>query len=248
MLVWDDEIELTEDMVTSSEADAQPATPRVRPASPHASINTVPLPITHKRTRSQSIGAPLDFPPPGRPTSMELSRPVSFSAKFPRVHPAMTGVTVLEHMERLDAVEAGLKRKIAVDDSVLDEEPEEEDVGESSQQPRSAPAGLTVASASSPHDAPAMLLSPSAHSARLPAVPEDDANDANDADLSMSVSEDLMAAMSQSTMQLEVSPALMHSRWASYHGHSDQQNLDWMRIDGNDAPKPRTVIVEVSTS
>lgn len=234
------------------------STSRVVPPSPHASINTMPLPVTHKRTRSQSIGSPLDFPPPTRPTSMEMSRPVSFSAKFPRVHPATTGVTVLEHMERLDAVEAGLKRKIPVDDSVLDEELEEVDVGESRRPSRPVSAHTAAGSTSSPLDVHEVLLSPSTPSTRLPVVPEDDSNDADgdgdgdedhdgEADLSMSMSEDMMAAMSKSTTQLEVSPALMNSRWASYQGRlDDEQNLDWMRIEGSDAPRQRSVIVEVS--
>jgi phosphatidylinositol 4-kinase type 2 len=89
------------------------------PASPQ-SMNNVPLP---RRARSQSSG---EFPPPIRRASTDASgvpRPVPFAAKFQRVHPGTTGVTVLEHLERLDAVEASLQRLGA-------DETEEIDVGD----------------------------------------------------------------------------------------------------------------------
>ena len=89
------------------------------PASPQ-SMNNVPLP---RRARSQSSG---EFPPPMRRASTDASgvpRPVPFAAKFQRVHPGTTGVTVLEHLERLDAVEASLQR-LGVDET------EEIDVGD----------------------------------------------------------------------------------------------------------------------
>ena len=65
----------------------------------------MPLP---RRTRSHSHSA--EFPPPSRRRSSKAERPIPFSAKFQKVHPGTTGVTVLEHLERLDAVEAGLQR------------------------------------------------------------------------------------------------------------------------------------------
>jgi len=108
--VWDDELEIPEE--TIQELPNGPASPQ--------STNTVPLP---RRARSQSSG---EFPPPMRRTSTDASgvpRPVPFSAKFQRVHPGTTGVTVLEHLERLDAVEASLQR-LGVDEA------EEVDVGD----------------------------------------------------------------------------------------------------------------------
>ncbi|PFH51476.1 hypothetical protein AMATHDRAFT_142297 [Amanita thiersii Skay4041] len=95
VLVWDDEIEVAED-----------AAPDLS-ASPRISTSTVP---TQRRTRSHSSS---EFPPPIRRMSMDASglpRPIPFAAKFQRVHPGTTGVTVLEHLERLDAVEASLQR------------------------------------------------------------------------------------------------------------------------------------------
>ena len=94
------------------------------PASPQ-SMNNVPLP---RRARSQSSG---EFPPPIRRASTDASgvpRPVPFAAKFQRVHPGTTGVTVLEHLERLDAVEASLQR-LGVDET------EEVDVGDATKSP-----------------------------------------------------------------------------------------------------------------
>ena len=110
VLVWDDELEIPEE--TIQELPNGPASPQ--------SMNTVPLP---RRARSQSSG---EFPPPMRRTSTDASgvpRPVPFAAKFQRVHPGTTGVTVLEHLERLDAVEASLQR-LGVDET------EEVDVGD----------------------------------------------------------------------------------------------------------------------
>ncbi|KAI0032247.1 phosphatidylinositol 3 and 4-kinase-domain-containing protein [Vararia minispora EC-137] len=97
-----------------------------------ASITSLPppsaLPQKHARARSNAS----DFPPPIiRRMSTDgagYSRPVPFSAKFKRVHPGTTGVTVLEHMERLDRVEASLERLTAGPDVVDDEE--EQDVGD----------------------------------------------------------------------------------------------------------------------
>ncbi|KAJ3536471.1 hypothetical protein NM688_g6831 [Phlebia brevispora] len=134
VLVWDDEIELTED-------DTQviydgPGSSRMSPRSPHIpSAHTSPI-LDRRTKRSHSVS---DFPPPPmRRVSSEFTgamRPVSFSAKFSRVHPATTGVTVLEHMERLDAVEASLKR-IGIEESAVDEE--EEDVGMMRSKPANA--------------------------------------------------------------------------------------------------------------
>ena len=65
---------------------------------------------TPRRTRSHSSSGFL--PPIKRRASDEpgLPRPVPFVAKFQRVHPGTTGVAILEHLERLDAVEASLRR------------------------------------------------------------------------------------------------------------------------------------------
>ncbi|KAI0355636.1 hypothetical protein OH77DRAFT_1424578 [Trametes cingulata] len=257
VLVWDDEVPVSEDMLPELVAESSHSA-QVPAVSPHASIATMPLPTTQpRRTRSQSISG---FPPPMRRVSTDmtgLSRPVSFSAKFQRVHPATTGVTVLEHMERLDAVEAGLKR-LGVDDAALDDEHEEVDVGESSSSPQKAPQMPQMPSSAPPTQTaffgtPPSLsrepsgdggpgpLSPSARSDRLPVVPE-----ADDA-LSMSFAEEDLIAMSKSTSQIEAPFSTLHTRFQSYHGsHSQEErpNLDWMQGEPAESPKTRTVIVE----
>jgi len=228
VLVWDDEIEVTDErlseITTSGPSPVQPP-----PASPHASINTMPVPSEPRRTRSQSAS---DFPPPMRRVSTEYSRPVSFSKKFSRVHPATTGVTVLEHMERLDAVEAGLKR-LGVEETVFADD-EEVDVGESSRPKKSV-----VKYAEEPEDdatAATGLLSPSAMSERLPSVPENGNEDAQ------SFAEEDLVAMSKSMSHLE--QPKNHSRWTSDQGRGERNNLDWMHDDPAESPKKRTAIVE----
>jgi phosphatidylinositol 4-kinase type 2 len=178
-------------------------------------------------------------------------------AKFQRVHPGTTGVTVLEHLERLDAVEASLKR-LGADDSVIEEEEEEEDVAES-QRKRNAPlppaaTTVTAAATTADDDARASTTSPRisasqfpslANSEILPPVPE---NDLSMSFMSEGDEEDLVA-MSKSTSHVDSSPRYPHGRWASNaENHVEPRGggpLDWMHsVDGE--PLKRTVIVEVS--
>lgn len=155
-------------------------------------------------------------------------RPVSFSAKFSRVHPATTGVTVLEHMERLDQVEAGLKR-LGIEEEVIDEE--EVDVG----MMRAKSASGSSRQQRDAEDA----QSPSGRSERLPAVQEVEITDDGE-----SISEEDLVALSKSMPQLEASPRASQPRWTSY---DDRLNLDWMDIDSTNNPKRRLVISEVSS-
>lgn len=227
MLVWDDEIELTEEN-TPAILDG-PGPSRLSPRTPNSAIAAVLAPVTEPRPRrSHSVS---DFPPPPmRRVSSEFAgamRPVSFSAKFSRVHPATTGVTVLEHMERLDAVEASLKR-IGIEEDAVDEE--EVDVGTMRSKPpkKQRPAGPP--------------LSPSATSERLPALLEDDiaAEEGAPTEDGGSVNEEDLVAMSKSMPHLEQSPPLMHARWTS---HDERHHLDWM--DAASSSKKRMVIAEV---
>ena len=231
VLVWDDEIEVTDEMLPDLTNGALPS-PHRPPQSPHASIVTMPV---QKHTRSHSSS---DFPPPMRRVSSEnsgVSRPVPIARKFTRVHPATTGVTVLEHMERLDEVEAGLKR-IGVEDEALAEDDEEEeiDVGEMAS---SVPARLSESDTDrSAIATSADRMSPPPHSERLSVVPEDE----------LDTEEDLVA-MSKSLPALEISPGARHGRWPSMGGPAPQRpSLDW--IDSAESPRPRMVIVEVRVS
>ncbi|KAI1794178.1 phosphatidylinositol 3 and 4-kinase-domain-containing protein [Ganoderma leucocontextum] len=267
VLVWDDEIPMTEDMFRDVEA-ANGSLPshHVPAISPHASIASMPLPIQPRRTRSHSASG---FPPPIRRTSTDMrgiSRPVSFSAKFQRVHPATTGVTVLEHMERLDAVEAGLKRLGVDEDVVVDDEERavevEVDVGESSssvpatalQIPTSRPPTQTPfnsppvsrESSASEAGAGANLLSPASQTERLPVVPEtEDGESINEeADLSMSFAEEDLVTMSKSTSHIEAPHLALHTRFTSQGAIQEESGLEWIHNDPADSPKTKTVIVE----
>ncbi|KAJ7703208.1 phosphatidylinositol 3 and 4-kinase-domain-containing protein [Mycena rosella] len=206
VLVWDDELEIAEE-----DFEERPD------LSPRLSISSVPLP---RRTRSQSSGS--EFPPPMRRTSTDASgvpRPVPFAAKFKRVHPGTKGIDVLEHLERLDAVEASLQR-LGVDE-------EEVDVGESSTNPIQIPRQHTR-SPSSPRSprATSPFSPPSSPLATVLEVPSAASSDAEEEDVAM---------LSKSMSQVEG-----HQRWASASG----PGVDWIR--SGDATTKRTVIVEVS--
>ena len=213
VLVWDEEIEIPEETVQDL-PNGQ--------TSPKLSINSVPMP---RRTRSQSSSG--EFPPPMRRISTDASgapRPVPFAAKFQRVHPGTTGVTVLEHLERLDAVEASLQR-LGIDDTE-----EEVDVGEVVKKkkdgtkqriiPHSAPAeSSTSAEPSSPFSPPGSPL-PTVHevSSRRSSIDEED-----------------LVALSKSTSHIE---------GVSQPGTLSSAGIEW--IQSADSPIRRTVIAEVS--
>jgi phosphatidylinositol 4-kinase type 2 len=219
-LVWDDEVESTE-LETPNVFNAPLS------ASPRPSVNTLPLP---PRTRSQSASD--GFPPPTRRATTEASRPVPFSAKFQKVHRSVTGVTVLEHLERLDAVEASLKRLGRGDNTVIEEE--EVDVGESTK-----PASIRGPSSLPTDPAPSQFTPPG--SPPLVPVLENMA-------LENSVTEDDIVALSKSMSYAEGSPS-DHSRWASMHGRQQEggsRALDWMQTTDMQAEThKRSAVVEV---
>ncbi|KAJ7680314.1 phosphatidylinositol 3 and 4-kinase-domain-containing protein [Mycena polygramma] len=203
VLVVDDEVEISED-----ELEERPQ------LSPRLSISSVPLP---RRTRSQSSGR--EFPPPLHRMSTDASgvpRPVPFAAKFKRVHPGTKGIDVLEHLERLDAVEASLQR-LGVEES----DDEEVDVGESSStKPIQVPArGPSSSVATSPFSPPA-----SPPLSTVLEVPSAASSEAEEEDVAM---------LSKSLSQVEG-----HQRWASQTG----PGAEWIS-SGGASPK-RTVIVE----
>ncbi|KAI6026296.1 phosphatidylinositol 3 and 4-kinase-domain-containing protein [Pisolithus microcarpus] len=183
-LVWDDEVEMPEEALRP---------PNLGPlSSPRPSINTVPLP---QRVRSRSHSS--EFSPRVRRRSSEANRPVPFSAKFQKVHPGTTGVTVLEHLERLDVVEAGLQ-KLGVGEPLMEEE-EEVDVGELSVSHRPTLSIRTEASSRIPQDM-------SVAQQFTPPGKED------------------LAIMSRSTSHVEP-PFSVHTRWNS-HAALDWMNFD----------------------
>ncbi|KAF8161071.1 phosphatidylinositol 3 and 4-kinase-domain-containing protein [Crassisporium funariophilum] len=204
VLVWDEELEIPEETMQE---------PSNGPASPKLSISSVPPP---RRTRSQSSSG--EFPPPMRRTSTDASgsiRPVPFAAKFQRVHPGTTGVTVLEHLERLDAVEASLQR-LGVDDTE-----EEMDVGDIVRKPT----GPSQAESSS--NQPTSPFSPPG--SPLPTVQEVSSSRS-------SIAEEDLVALSKSTSHVEGSYPF------GMQGTISSAGMDW--IQTADSPAKRTVIVE----
>ena len=232
-----------------------------RPSSPHASINTMPLPaptprLSFARPRQQSFVSG----PSRRPVGfLNSTRPVSFSAMYSKVHPGTTGVAVLEQMERLDAVEASSKKLgggVSGDNSGNPDR--EEDVTESATSPRtknsrpgviSAPGRISRSSSSHTHTyssddgVPPMMtasfsgpFSPGGVPDGLPAAVEEgapsNASEVGDEDL---------AQMSRSMSYMDARPSV-HSRRMSQDGN--RPRLDWI-IDEGETPKSKTMIVEV---
>lgn len=142
--------------------------------------------------------------------STDSSRPVTFAAKFQRVHPGTTGVTVLKHLECLDAVEASL--------SMLGQQ----DPPWKKRRLTSETASTATNTPSVNGDATKAQTSPfSPPGARLAAVHEV-------ASSSASIAEEDLAAMSHSTSHVESSSS-SHFRWSSYKRPSDRmQQVDWL--------------------
>ncbi|KAH6913832.1 phosphatidylinositol 3 and 4-kinase-domain-containing protein [Coprinopsis sp. MPI-PUGE-AT-0042] len=219
VLVWDEEIEV-DGLDGANDED--------EPSSPAMSISSVPLP---RRSRSQSYG---EFPPPMRRTSTDASgapRPVPFAAKFQRIHPGTTGVTVLEHLERLDAVEASLQR-LGVDD-------EEVDIGVSSAPPapsrrphstHSRQGSNSVHALYSPPTSP--RLEPVLEASRSPSASASDGPDSRRS----SLDEEDLVAMSKSTSHVEGGYPFSRNI-----GTITTAGLDWTE-DGE--PQKRVMITE----
>lgn len=210
-LVWDDELEISEDNLENQLPNGLPA------SSPKPSVTSVPLP---RRIRSHSSSG--DFPPPIRRTSTDASgfpRPVSFSTKFQRIHPGTTGVTVLEHLERLDAVEASLQRLGA--EETIDEEV---DVGVSD-------GNKPATTAPSSSNVPISPFSPPG--SPLPTVPEVSSS-------ASSIAEEDLAAMSKSTSHIEMSVS-QSSRLANVKG------FEWIQTFPEHQQK-RSVVAEVRST
>jgi hypothetical protein len=123
ILIWDDELEVGESF--SAEAIIGPLSAGAAPSG--FNLPSRGSPTRPRRLRSAS--SPREFPPrPLARVSSDLtgsSRPVPFSSKVTRINPSATGVEVLQHLERLDAVEEGLKRLGPNEDVLFEEEGED---------------------------------------------------------------------------------------------------------------------------
>jgi len=148
-------------------------------------------------------------------------RPVSFSTKFQRVHPGTTGVTVLEHLERLDAVEASLQRLGTGD--TIDEE--EVDVGVVAVKNSSSLPSTPVVSGSGQPTSP--FSPPGSPLATVQEVADDGS----------SIDEQDLAAMSKSTSHVEgLSPRTLGATTPGLRG------IDW--VQNEDILQKRVVIAE----
>jgi hypothetical protein len=223
VLVWDEEVVVPD--VSDEYANA--------PTSPTISVSSVPIP---GRTRSQSYGS--DFPPPMRRTSTDASgapRPVPFAAKFQRIHPGTTGVTVLEHLERLDAVEASLQRL-----GVQEEEQEEVDMGVSSAPLPSRP--MPISRSGSGDGRPPVAQSPFT----APGEPLEPVTEVSTPSRRSSMDEDDLAAMSKSTSHVEGQRPLVGRKNI---GTISTAGLDWIAAEEEDEDGSKTVMIaEVCTS
>lgn len=232
--MWDDEVEVADD--TMQEIFVGPLS-----ASPKPSVRTLPIqPTSHRRSRSSSALEPRGFPPPLHRTSSD-TRPVPFVSTLPRVHPGTTGVTVLEHMERVDAVEAGLRR-LQVDDNVIHEEDEEVDVGVVSSRPSTIREVDTVRERSV---TPTAGVSPSISPTD---ATFDQTKPTGQDSLASSMTEEDLVAMSQSTSALEAGRQSMHPRFNSHEGTNSTArpaNLDWIREEDVVEERKRIMIQEV---
>lgn len=205
-------------------------------ASPRPSISTLPLP-----RRARSLSHSSEFPPPVRRRWTEANRPVPFSSKFQKVHPGTTGVIMLEHLEKLDAVEASLHR-LGVDEPLIEEEDEEVDMGESSASREHTSLHIQTEEGSTV----SQDLSASAQFSP-PESPDGVTSLPGDQSLAGSMTEEDLTAMSKSMSHVE-SPPARHMRWNSHTARSRQQldnSLEWMAADEAEQRK-RTVVVEVS--
>ncbi len=230
-LVWDDEIEVEDDTIT--ELFNAPLT-----ASPRPSVRTMPLPSPIHR-RSLSFGTAGGFPPPIPRRSTDATgaiRPVPFSTKLPRVHPGTSGVTILEHMERVDAVEAGLRRLGPGIDGFIEEEDETEEVDVG----MAGPSSLEPRSSTSATERAAMSPGPGAEAdvETSPKVEPDEPDS-----LTNSVTEEDLVALSRSTPHMQVS--MSHQQWRSDGQQHDSGFADWMRQEELEGTKKRVMIVEV---
>ncbi|KAF8658260.1 hypothetical protein AX16_002036 [Volvariella volvacea WC 439] len=229
VLVWDDEIEVAEDAVQDL-----PNVPTMI-SSPKPSINSVPLP---RRTRSHSYSSETPLPT-FRRTSTDMTRtprPVPFAANIQKVHPGTTGVTVLEHLERLDAVEAGLQKL----GSGVEEQPEviEVDVVEASNpRPLTIPGTSGAPQSASASHTPATPVAPSPFTppgSPLPTVQEVESS-------ASSINEEDLAAMSKSTSHVEgFGNRYNPGRW----GSNSRNVIDWMQTNDTITPQKRIMIVE----
>lgn len=242
MMVWDDELELNEDDVDEDDEPPTPTSPR---APSIRSMSSVPLPPrrTYSSDGTQALSPTRAHAPLTIRTSSE--RPVvPFVSKLEQIHPSATGVTVLEHLERLDAAEAKSQKQTSPMEGVE----EEEDLAVSPTRPRhihipSRSANVS-GSSSGAASSPGVALSPTngpLSPMSVPGSPLPTLHETLEApSMESSMTEEDLVSMSRSTSHVE--PGAAHSRWASQVA----RNVDWMQPDVDAGKAKKVVIAEVT--
>ena len=259
VLIWDDEIKVGESF--SADAILGPLSAGAGPSTFGPFSRTSPT----RPRRLRSVSTPRagsHFPP--APSTAILSRsssdftgstrPVPFSSKFAsRVNPAATGVSVLEHMERLDKAEEGLKKlgrrsDEEEEEEVLFEEEEETEGTPLMKEPMTAPAILAPVAAQ-----------PSASASTAGSTLVNDEGDGASTSTSTAAGKPKLSGLGAapankpSARMSEDGGKPMHVRWASHGGHEGRsgRSMDVSRtplpmgIEGSD-PGMKTVIAEAS--
>jgi hypothetical protein len=235
VLVWDDEVEVTPENIE----ELTSPTAAARPGGAHQRVPSA-MSLPGGRRRSVSFGRAPAPPLHRLSTDSARPRPVPFARSRSAVHPATTGVAVLEQMEQLDAVERRLQRLGPAGPA----EPEESDVGDAGP-PRPPPAA--AASPGSPRSPRSPRLPPVAE-----LVPVEDAADSGEhrdehEDGDADDDEVDLAALSKSTSQLEIPSSRFHARWTSAGDAPPHfQPFDMFGPTEGESPKRKIAVVEVS--
>ena len=266
VLIWDDEIQVGESF--SAEAVLGPLSAGAIPST----FSPFPRSSPTRPRRIRSVSTPRansHFPPvPSTAifprTSSDLTgsaRPVPFAGRVStRVNPAATGVSVLEHMERLDRVEQGLKRLGRGEDDEEDEGEEHEVLFEEPEEAENTPLMKEPSPPRQPKalESSSTLVQPSQPATSASTSASGLAN--GDADATEAGAKPRLSGLGITTpnrpsvrMSEDGGSKPKHVRWASHGAHEGRsgRSMDVSRtplpMDGIGAGT-KTVISEVSIS
>lgn len=257
VLVWDNEVEVGETF--NAEAILGPMSANATLGSMNPFSRGSPTRPRRLRSASTPRASEANFPPPTLARSSSdltgATRPVPFSSKVTRVNPGATGVSVLEHLERLDRVEEGLQRlgpANANDILFEDEEGEERALSEDqplikAPQPKSSTSSAKGASqppqiqpTTSTNNGDAATASTSAPLAR---------NSDSNAGSNTNTKSRISGLGKPSSRMSEDGPRSAHVRWASAGEGRSGRSMDVGRMPLPDEEgDKRLVIAEVSVS
>ncbi|CCA67572.1 related to LSB6-LAs17 Binding protein [Serendipita indica DSM 11827] len=222
VLVWDDELEVGETFSADALAGPLSAGPLPNGSSPFARGSPTRI------RRIRSVSSPRidgNFPPMSRSSSdfTGATRPVPFSSKVTRVNPSATGVSVLEHMERLDKVEEGLTRLGPAEDTLYEDEEAEE--AQTDQAPLLPAEEIVQAVSAAP---PAAERQPEPSASRVSTKP---------------TLSGLGTAARTSIRMSEEAQRPSHIRWASHGNERSGRSMDVSRRPVLDAESGKKVVI-----